>query len=412
MNSIKSRYRIDYRKIVIFGAGKIGRSFIGQLFGIGGYKIVFVDINPDIVARLNKEKSYKVIIRGEKEEEIVVQNVQAISVSDKQKAIEAVSTAGILAVSVGKNALDAVVPVIASGLELRYSRNLNCPLDIIIAENMRAAGDFMREQLIRYLPAEFPFEKLVGLVETSIGKMVPIMAQAELEKDPLMIYAEPYNTLILDRKGFKSQIPDIKGLSPKDNIKAWVDCKAFIHNLGHATAAYYGFYRHPEDVYLYEVLEDNEVFNFTRNVMLQSADILKASYPLDFADGYLADHIDDLIFRFRNRALKDTLFRVGHDLIRKLGTDDRFMGSIHMAMQYNMPYDFLLNAMSYGLCFEARDEKGNLFPTDHAFMKSLSQNFESTLTNELDLDPVSDKFIIQELKKQYGKIILSGKIQT
>ena len=405
MNPIKSRYRIDDRKIVIFGAGKIGRSFIGQLFGSGGYKIVFVDIDLEIVTRLNKEKNYRIIIKGEKEEEIVVQNVQAISVTDEEKAIEAVSNAEILAVSVGKNALAAIIPVIAAGLELRYSRYLNCPLDIIIAENMRAAGDFMREQLIRYMPADYPFGKLVGLVETSIGKMVPIMTLAELEKDPLVVYAEPYNTLILDRKGFKSQIPEIMGLAPKDNIKAWVDCKAFIHNLGHATAAYYGFYRHPEAVYLYEVLEDNEVFNFTRDVMLQSADILRASYPLDFTAAYLEDHIDDLIYRFRNRALKDTLFRVGHDLIRKLGKDDRFMGSIHMAMQYNMPFDFLLNAMLFGLCFEAKDEKGELFPSDHTFLKSLSKNFESTLINDLVLDPLADKLIIQELKKQYLEII-------
>ena len=106
---------------------------------------------------------------------------------------------------------------------------------------MREAGDFMKEQLIKNLPSDFPIEKLVGLIETSIGKMVPIMPLAELEKDPLVVFAEPYNTLILDGKGFKSPIPEIKGLAPKNNIKAWVDRKAFIHNLGHATAAYYGF---------------------------------------------------------------------------------------------------------------------------------------------------------------------------
>ena len=46
---------------------------------------------------------------------------------------------------------------------------------------------------------------LVGLIETSIGKMVPIMTTAEQMKDPLVVYAEPYNTLILDGKGFRDQ---------------------------------------------------------------------------------------------------------------------------------------------------------------------------------------------------------------
>jgi mannitol-1-phosphate 5-dehydrogenase len=401
MNLIKSKYQVDVRKIVIFGAGKIGRSFIGQLFGRGGYKVVFVDVDPVIVARLNSQGNYRVIIKGEKDEEIIVRNVQAISAVNMQEVIEAVSTAGILAVSVGRNALEKVIPVIAAGLELRYNKNFSCPLDIIIAENMRAAGDFMKEQLIKNLPLEYPIEKLVGLVETSIGKMVPIMTLAELEKDPLMVYAEPYNALILDGKGFKSPIPDIKGLAPKNNIKAWVDRKAFIHNLGHATAAYYGYYQHPEAVYMYEVLDDSKVFRFTRDVMLQSADILRTAYPDDFTASDLEDHIDDLIFRFRNKALRDTIFRVGQDLIRKLSANDRFMGSIHLAMQYRMPYDMILKAMTFGLCFTAKNEAGNSFPSDITFLSSLEKDFELTLIELLGYDPVLDLPVIEKLKELY-----------
>lgn len=404
MNLTKNRFQIDTRKILIFGAGKIGRSFIGQLFSRGGYYVTFIDIDPGIVERLNRQGSYRIIIKGEKDHEIIVQNIQAISAFDTQKVKEAVSTAGILAVSVGKNALEKVIPVIASGLELRYSHNPDWPLDIIIAENMRAASDFMKDLLIKNLPFKFPFEKLVGLVETSIGKMVPIMPLADLENDPLMVYAEPYNTLILDRKGFKSPIPDIIGLAPKDNIKAWVDRKAFIHNLGHATAAYYGFFLHPDAVYMYEVLDDSEVFQFTRDVMLQSADILRTAYPEDFTASDLEDHIDDLIYRFRNKALQDTLFRVGQDLTRKLSADDRFMGSIHLAMQNMMPYDMILKAMLYGLCFKAKDEEGNLFPSDVVFLEALSIDFESTLIKDLFFDPISDHLIIVELKNHYKHI--------
>ena len=401
MNPIGNRYQIDTREIVIFGAGKIGRSFIGQLFASGGYNVVFVDVDPVIVDRLNSRGSYPVIIKGENDRELTVRNVRAISASNVQKVIEAVAIAGILAVSVGKNALEKVIPVIAAGLEIRYSQNPTCPLDIIIAENMRDAGHFMKELLIANLSLDYPFEKMVGLVETSIGKMVPIMTLVELEKDPLVVFAEHYNTLILDGKGFKSPIPDVKGLAPKSNIKAWVDRKAFIHNLGHATAAYYGFYNHPNAVYMYEVLEDTGVFRFTRDVMLQSADVLVTAYPGDFTTADLIDHIDDLIFRFRNKALKDTIFRVGQDLIRKLGTDDRFMGSIHLAMQYGMPYDMILKAMSFGLCFRAKDEAGNNFTSDITFLGSLEKNFELTLIELLCYDPALDLPVIEKLKELY-----------
>lgn len=396
-----SKSKIDTNKIVIFGAGKIGRSFIGQLFGCSGYNVVFIDVDQKIITGLNQMGSYRVVIKGEKEEEIIVPNVKAISALETDKVIEMVSTAGILAVSVGKNVLEKIIPVIAAGLSLRNSDNPDTPLDIILAENMRSAADFVRERLKKNLPSGFPMESFVGLVETSIGKMVPIIPLDELEKDPLVVFAESYNTLIVDGKGFKSPIPKIKGLAPKSNIKAWVDRKAFIHNLGHATAAYYGYSLHPDAVYMYEVLEDSKVLQFTRDVMLQSADILMAAYPEDFTASDLAEHIDDLINRFRNKALRDTIFRVGQDLIRKLGSDDRFMGSIHLAMKYKMPFDKILKAMSFGLYFKAKDEAGHNFPSDIMFWGSLEKDIESTLIELLGYNSVLDRPVIEELIKSY-----------
>ena len=407
MNHTGNRSHIDYHKIVIFGAGKIGRSFIGQLFGRSGYKLVFIDADPGVVERLNSRNSYRIIIKSEKDEEIVVSNLQAIHASDTSLVAEAVSSAGIMAVSVGKNAIEKVIPVVASGLKIRYTKNPASPLDIILAENMRSAAEFVRTELIKNLPPDFPVDSYIGLIETSIGKMVPIMPIAELEKDPLVIFAEPYNTLILDAKGFKNPVPQVKGLAPKNNIKAWVDRKAFIHNLGHATAAYCGYYLYPGAVYMYEVLDHTEVKEFTREVMLQSADILRSAYPDDFTVSDLEDHIDDLILRFRNKSLRDTIFRVGQDLKRKLSSDDRFMGAIHLAMQYKLPYDKIVKAMSFGLFFHAEDESGNRYQPDIDFQNSITKSFETTLINTLGLDPVMDQAVLKQLKRHFtGDIAL------
>lgn len=394
-----NKLRIDPQKIVIFGAGKIGRSFIGQLFGCNGYKVVFVDVDNQMVHLLNERGSYRVVIKGNTEQEIIVPNVSAISASDRQEVMNAVASAGIAAVSVGKFALEKVIPVIAAGLELRQLYNPYFPLDIILAENMRSAAEYTKEKLIHYLPDGYPAELLIGLIETSIGKMVPIIPLNEIEKDPLVVFAEPYNTLILDEKGFKSPIPDIKGLSPKSNIKAWVDRKAFIHNLGHATAAYYGQYIHPEMEYMFEVLEDSKVLDFTRNVMMQAAEILCKAYPDDFTHADLEAHVDDLIYRFRNKALQDTIFRVGHDLVRKLGSDDRFMGAIRLAKQCNMPYDLIVKSMSYGFRFKAGNEEGRLFPDDEKFHTSLSDDMNSVFTRILSFDPEKDQSVIDQLTK-------------
>jgi mannitol-1-phosphate 5-dehydrogenase len=63
MTHIKSKYQTNTGKIVIFGAGRIGRSFIGQLFSRSGFEVVFVDINEELISRLNSDKQYKVVIK-------------------------------------------------------------------------------------------------------------------------------------------------------------------------------------------------------------------------------------------------------------------------------------------------------------------------------------------------------------
>lgn len=404
LSAINFRSMAD-RCMLIFGAGKIGRSFIGQLFGRAGYSIVFVERDEYLVKLLNLRNSYPVIIKGpDGTERMVIGNVRAIHSLDRDAVQEAVVAAEIIAISVGKNALPSVAQNLAPGIMKRVQQREGAAVDVILAENMRSADLFFREKLRELLPPGFPLEEQVGLVETSIGKMVPIMTAGELEKDPLAVFAEPYNTLILNKLGFRGKIPDVEGLSLKENMKAWVDRKAFIHNLGHASAAYCGYLRSPQSTFMYQVLEDPLVSHFTKKVMLESSRLLVAAYPDEFTMETLEEHIDDLLSRFRNRNLRDTLFRVGCDLTRKLGADDRFMGAIRMALHFNEPYGTILDSMAMGFFFKARDEAGRMWPQDVDFHRSLEEDPLRLLQRVCGLDPGSDATLIGMIKQKLMEI--------
>jgi mannitol-1-phosphate 5-dehydrogenase len=364
--------RLHNRKIVLFGAGKIGRSFIAPLFSLGRYEVVFVDINLNLIDALNSRNSYQVVIKDEQDHTLQIEGVRGVFAEDAEQVKEEIATADILAVSVGAGALAALAPVLASGLDKR-NRESGKPIDIIIAENMRDGAGYMKALLTAHLPERFPFDAKVGLVESSIGKMVPIMPDAAIKEDILQVFAEPYNTLILDREGFLNPVPDIAGISPKENMKAWVDRKLFIHNLGHVSAAYFGHYHYPDLVYIFEILEYQEVYNFTWQVMVQSADILRAQYPGVFKERDLREHIEDLIARFRNRSLGDTIFRVGCDLQRKLGADDRLMAPLKCGIKHKLPVDKIAEAIGYGIHFRGRDEHGKLLERDAEFHKMVQK---------------------------------------
>lgn len=361
-----------YKKTMIqFGAGNIGRSFIGQLFSRSGYEVVFVDINKELVKELNKKRLYRLVIKRNEfpDENISIENIRAIDSFDKEAVIREIVDADIIATAVGKHALPQIVPVITQGLQLRYKKRGKNPLDIIIAENLRNAADYLRKELKIYLPQEYPFDELVGLIESSIGKMVPLMKEEDKKRDLVGIYAEPYNTLIVDKKGFKNSLPQVRDLWAVENIKAYVDRKLFIHNLGHSASAYFGYQYDSEMTFIYEALEVPGIYKTVRECMKQSAVALNRAYPKDLTLQDLQNHIDDLLFRFQNKSLGDTIFRVGRDLYRKLDKNERLVGPMLLAQRQGTPYNKIKRAFYAALDFKAKDEKGKMYPSDKIFFQ-------------------------------------------
>ncbi len=394
-NQIETNFNSPFRglggsnryKLVLFGAGKIGRSFIGQLFSRGGYEVVFIDVYKPVIVALNERNNYNVIIKSDNVEVLNIKNVRGVLATDIDAVIHEIATADIVAVSIGQQGLPSALPLIAKGLTLRNRITNNSPLDIIIAENLRNAADYFKVELKKELSSDYPFDKLVGLVETSIGKMVPIMLKKDMESDILQVFAEPYNNLILDKRAFINSIPAIEGLAPKENMKAWVDRKLFIHNLGHATTAYLGYKHNPDFVFLYEALAVPEIKNTVRETMLQAAAILLKKYPDEFTLEALTEHTDDLISRFQNRALGDTIYRVGCDLNRKLSAEDRLAGAIHLALDLNMPYNKILEAFIAGCSFKATDESRSRLKDDIDFSNKIEEyGIEWALTEIAELE--------------------------
>ncbi len=360
------------KKLIQFGAGNIGRSFIGQLFARAGHEVVFVDVSETLVRALNEKKEYRLVVkRNDRADEVIpVRNVRAVNGNDSAAVAREIADADCIATSVGKNALRFVFPNLARGIALRETLFPGRTLDIIIAENIHGGAAYFSAELSALLGADFPFASRVGLVETSIGKMVPIMRAQDLETDPLWVFAEEYNELIVDGTGFRGALPDIPTLKPVDDIGAYVDRKLYIHNMGHAAVAYLGYACDPSLAFIWQALEIPGVALGAERAMRQSAAALLAEYPAVFTRENLDAHVADLLYRFRNRALGDTIFRVGRDLERKLDKSDRLLGAALLAEKHGLPWDAIGAAVRAAVAFRRTDESGIMFPSDAAFAES------------------------------------------
>lgn len=318
------------RKAVIFGAGNVGRGFLGQLFSESGYEVVFVDIDEPLIERMRSQESYIIrLVNNQHTEEVEVAPVTGLLSSEREKVIETLSEAPLGATAVGARALPHIAPLVAQGVAARMQRGIDAPLNIIVCENLKGASAIFRDMVAEHLDASAQeyMKHHVGFVSTVIARMVPELPAALRAQDPSLIITEPYKELPVDRSGFVGNVPKIVGMQPRDNFAFYTSRKLYLHNMAHAILGYLGYRRGCE--LGYKALEDGEVRPILDGALDESVQGLVARY--DASASQLREHVADLVARCANRVLADPVLRLARDPLRKLAPSDRLVGAARMA---------------------------------------------------------------------------------
>ncbi|MBO7762883.1 MAG: mannitol dehydrogenase [Clostridia bacterium] len=334
-------------KAVMYGGGNIGRGFIGMLLSASGFEVQFVDVVDAVIETLNRDHTYPVrIISSEGHEDIDVKNVSAVDGKDPAAVAEAIANADIMATAVGVNVLKFIIPNILAGLRLRKERGLP-PFNIIICENLMDANHVIEGMLKEKMTEEEKawMDENVGLVEASIGRMVPVQTDEMKDGNPMRVCVEKYGFLPVDKDAFKGEIPAIRNMVPFSPFDFYLKRKLYVHNMGHATCAYLGDLLGLE--YIYQSIDRDEVYLIVRGAMEESARALSKKYGVALEEILL--HITDLLNRFTNAALKDTCKRVGGDPARKLSPADRLIGSSSLALEVGVTPAYIAIGAAAGL---------------------------------------------------------------
>ena len=336
---------------VVFGAGNIGRGFIGQLFSESGYEVIFVDVDEPLIDLLNARGSYTIrLVDNDLAEELTIAPVRALRAGNVDAVAQALAEASIAATAVGVRALPYVAPVVAAGIARRAEAGVETPLNLILCENLKGAAAAFRGMVAEHLPVEFHgyLAERVGFVDTVIGRMVPPLTPEMHAQDPTLIVVEPYKELPVDREGLVEPVPAIVGMEPCDTFGAYTARKLYIHNCGHAVLAYLGYLAGHE--YGYQALVDPAIRAQFDAALGESKASIVAVYGVEMA--WLDAHIADLTRRFANRALGDTILRLGRDPARKLSPTDRLVGAARLAEQAGVTPNALSRAIAAGYCFD------------------------------------------------------------
>ena len=340
---------------IIFGAGNIGRGFMGQLFSESGYEVTFVDVDRPLLESLNELGHYTIrLVTNERTEEVTVGPVRALHSGDLDAVAEAVSRAEIGATAVGAGILKYIAPTVAAGITRRAQLGVTAPFNLILCENLHGAAAIFRTMVLAALPPEHHayLAAHIGFVDTVIARMVPPLTPELRAQDPSLIIVEPYKDLPVDRDGFVGAPPPIVGMIPFSPFAFFTDRKLYIHNAGHAVLGYLGYLAGYE--YGYQSLADDEIYLQARGAMEESALALTRQYRP--APGALMANIEDLLHRFGNRALGDTILRLGRDPVRKLAHSDRLVGAALNALTQGVTPVHLVTGIAAGLRFAHPDD--------------------------------------------------------
>lgn len=333
-------------KAVHFGAGNIGRGFIGLLLSDSGFEVTFVARNEKKVQLLRQQKRYTVTLAGEAEETAVVRNVTAVGIGHTDAVAQAVSEADLVTTAVGVAALEHIAESIAAGITRRLRAGNRSPLHVIACENAIGGSSQLKRRVAGYMPAELRelAETCVAYPDTAVDRIVPDQAGAH----PLEITVEPYFEWVIDRSAMLDGFPPIKGAKFVDRLEPYIERKLFTVNTGHCAAAYRGYLEGYGTIQ--EAMADCRLRESVQGVLRETGKLLTSKYEWD--EGKHDRYIAKMLRRFANPRLIDEIVRVGRSPLRKLGLHDRLVRPMLQAHRLGLGTDRLADAAAAALLFD------------------------------------------------------------
>lgn len=303
---------------VHFGAGNIGRGFIGWLLVEAGYQVIFADVNEEVVNAINQQGKYEVILANEAQERFLVEGVQAVnSVTEAEKLAEWISQAEIITTAVGPTILPRLAQTIAQGLELR--KRSERYLTIIACENMIGGSEILKAAVLPLLTeaATLYVEKFVAFPNSAVDRIVP----NQHHQDLLTVTVEPFFEWVVEEPEDSKNAPKISGLKYVPDLTPYIERKLFTVNTGHAVTAYFGYMKNIESIE--DAILNEKVLFIVRSALEETGALLEKKFQ--FSHQEHQEYIDKIIDRFKNPYISDYVTRVGRSPIRKIGENDRFI---------------------------------------------------------------------------------------
>lgn len=315
-----------------FGAGNIGRGFIGLLLAQNGFQVTFADVSEVLIDAIKKEGKYRVILADESHEAIPVEGVFGINSAKEPEALkEAVLKADLITTAVGVNIVPHIGRSLLEGIKERLHQGNVTPFSIIACENAVGATKVLKEALYEGLSEDEKSlaDMYIGFPNSAVDRIVPIQNNEDL----LDVQVEPFFEWVVEEDAVKGDLRSLIGVHYVKDLAPYIERKLFTVNTGHAATAYFGLLKGHGTVL--QAMKDEEVETAVRGVLKETSAYIVKSYGFDEKEHKA--YVEKILGRFENPYLSDDLTRVARSPIRKISPSDRFvkpaMGLISLGLE-------------------------------------------------------------------------------
>ena len=332
---------------VIMGAGKIARGFIGHLLYLSDIEFTFVEKFDGLCDLINERGSYFVNILGNAEESCTVTGAKALRFTEVERIAETIADADAVFTAVGGKNLPEIAPIIAEGIKAKSKRGGR--LNVVTCENWKLPANVLKagiEPLLNDDELAY-YKENVGITEAVIMRSAIEAGKDQLEKDPLVVNVQNFWELPIDASRLSGSLPEIKGLKLISEFTGFLERKFYTYNAANGTTSFLGALLGHEKIA--DAAHDERILEILEGVYSETARALskKHNFPLD----------EQLAFTLTSKAklqdytIVDFIERNARDPIRKLGPDDRLVGSARLVLEYGILPENLCTAIAAAIYY-------------------------------------------------------------
>lgn len=366
---------------VIFGAGKIARGFVGHLLFLSKIDFVFVEKADALADLINERGQYTVNILGDSSKNTLVTGARALKFDQEEAISEAIARADCVFDAVGGKNLPEIVPFLTAGIEKRAAVNPK-PLNIITCENWKLPADLLKKGISEVIAPEARafFEDQVGITEAVIMRSAIESTPDLLAIDPLIVNAQDFWEFPFDASRLKAPMPEgMMCLKPIYEFTGFLERKFYTYNAANGTTSFVGALLGYK--YIADAAHDERILKLLDGVYTETATALSKKHNFPFEEQWAFTRTS--LRKLQDRNIVDYIERNARDPMRKLGKDDRLVGSARLCMDYGIRPDSLAVAIACAMHYEE--------PTDEFAIKLReireTRGYDAILSEVCSLDP-------------------------